>query len=186
MVNISKVQNGDGQVDVTGSAVISDLMSGEAAVRVEVTATDNCGAVNSASDIVNAEDTTPPMINVTISPNDLWPADHMIETITANVTTSNNCPGVAFHLDSVTGDEPDNGQDIGDGNTIDDIQNADFGTSDVTFDFRRERDQEQDGRTYTIINTATDGGGNTTQESSTVFVAHDQDNRTVIPPLLAN
>jgi hypothetical protein len=113
------------------------------------------------------------MISVAVEPDSLWPPDHKMQTITANVVATDNCSDVTVALDSVISDEPDNGTGIGDGNTVDDIQNAAAGTEDLMFDLRRERDQMQDGRTYTVTYEATDGSGNTATDTATVNVAHD-------------
>ena len=117
-------------------------------------------------------DTTPPMISVDLQPEELWPPNHKLEEITASVIATDNCPGVSFVLTSVTSNEPDNG--MADGNTDNDIQNADVGTPDLNFDLRAERAANGDGRTYTATYTATDGSNNEVTDSDTVFVPHSQ------------
>ena len=57
-------------------------------------------------------------------------------------------------------DEPDNGP--GDGNTDNDIQEADPGTDDRNFLLRSERSGNGDGRVYTIAYSVTDCSGNST------------------------
>jgi len=169
-VNIA--QNGDTQVDVSGSVLVSDLMSSPAVMSVGVKGTDNCGASNTDFYEVEIADNTPPEIDVSVSPDSLWPPNHKMVPIQATVTVTDNCPGVSFVLKEITSDEPDNGN--ADGNTVNDIQNADFGTADTEFDLRSERAGNQDGRTYTIVYSAGDNGGNTTDGSATVDVPHDQ------------
>ncbi|MGH9892296.1 MAG: reprolysin-like metallopeptidase, partial [bacterium] len=171
---INKVQNGPTQVDVSGSVLVSDLLSSPAVLQVRVEAEDNCGATDVHHVLVEIADTTPPEISVSVDPSTLWPPDHKMNTIKANVVASDNCPGVSYVLADATSDELDNGTGIGDGNTVNDIQNADLGTPDLDFDLRSERDQEQDGRTYTVTYTATDGSDNSNESSATVTVAHDQ------------
>ena len=167
-------QNGPLQVDVTGSVLVSDLTGSPAMLRVTVDAEDNCALPSSEFVDVSVSDETPPEIDVMVAPTQLWPPNHKLETITANVTATDNCGSVTIALDSIVSDEPDNGVGIGDGNTNDDIQNAAVGTEDLMFDLRRERDQKQDGRTYTITYEATDGSNNTATDDATVHVAHDQ------------
>jgi hypothetical protein len=139
---------------------------------VRVDGTDNCGASTSDYVLVGVADTTPPEIDVSVSPDSLWPPNHKMHTIQANVTATDNCPGVSYVLTEITSDEPDNG--TGDGDTVNDIQNADIGTPDLEFDLRSERAGGQDGRIYTVTYTATDGANNSTNDSATVEVAHDQ------------
>ena len=170
--SIAVVQNGVDQVDVTGSVLISDLLSSPAVVRIEIDAEDSCGAISSEFELVEVADTTPPMISVSLDPDTLWPPDHKLVEITATVVATDNCPGVTFVLDSVTSDEPDN--DIADGNTIDDIQGEAIGTPDLAFLLRAERAGTMDGRTYTATYEAEDGSGNTASDSDTVEVPHDQ------------
>ena len=171
---VNVVQNGSTQVDVSGSVLVSDLMSSPVVVHVQVDGTDNCGEMDSDTVLVEVADTTPPEIDVSVSPDSLWPPNHKLHTIHANVIATDNCPGVSYVLSDITSDEPDNG--TGDGNTDADIQNADFGTPDLEFDLRSERAGGQDGRTYTVTYTATDVGNNSTEDSATVEVPHDKGN----------
>jgi hypothetical protein len=172
--SVSIAQNGALQVDVTGSVLVSDLTSSPATLRITVGATDGCSLLGAQFVDVSVSDETPPEIDVSIMPTNLWPPDHKLETITANVTASDNCPNVSVTLASIVSDEPDNAIGVGDGNTTDDIQDAAFGTEDLMFDVRRERNRMQDGRTYTITYEAADGSGNTATDEVTVHVAHDQ------------
>ncbi len=167
---VNLVQNGDTQVDVSGSILVSDLMSSPATLAVGIKGTDNCGAPKLEFAEVNIEDNTPPQIEVSVSPEMLWPPNHKLVPIQATVTATDNCPGVNYELVSITSDEPDNG--LADGNTIDDIRDAEFGTADLEFTLRRERAGNQDGRTYTIVYGATDNGNNTVEDVATVEVPH--------------
>jgi hypothetical protein len=169
-VNIA--QNGVTQVDVSGSILVSDLLSSPAVLAVGVKGTDNCGASNVDFYEVEIADNMPPEIEVSVSPDTLWPPNHKMEPIQATVTATDNCPGVSYVLKSITSDEPDNG--TGDGDTVNDIQNADYGTPDIEFDLRSERTGNQDGRTYTITYSASDNGNNSTDDSATVEVPHNK------------
>ena len=142
---------------------------------VTFTATDDSANADSCAANVTVEDTVPPTIAVTVSPTVLWPPNHKMVTITANVVVDDVCdPNVAFQLVSITSDEPDNGQ--GDGNTTDDIQGAAFGTPDLTFQLRAERQGNGDGRVYTIVYRALDMSGNTTDAIAQVVVPKSQGN----------
>ncbi len=165
-------QNGVDQVDVSGSVLVSDLMASPALLEVVVSGTDNCGTMDTAFASVEIADNTPPEIDVTVSPESLWPPNHKMKPIQATVTVTDNCPGVSFVLHDITSDEPDNG--IGDGNTVNDIQNAAFGTPDTEFDLRSERAGNGDGRTYTITYSADDLSDNTANDVATVTVPHNK------------
>jgi hypothetical protein len=164
----------DNQVGVEGSVLVSDLTGGPARLRVSIGGTDNCSLQEESFRDVEITDDTPPEISVAVAPQSLWPPNHELETVTATVEASDNCSNVSVVLQEVISDEPDNGTGIGDGNTVGDIQGAALGTEDLQVLLRRERDQQQDGRTYTITYEATDGSNNTATDSATVTVAHDQ------------
>jgi hypothetical protein len=118
-------------------------------------------------------DTTPPAIEISLSRDTLWPPNHKLVEVCATVAVLDDCdPEPDITLVSITSDEPDNG--MGDGDTIDDIQEADYGTDDDCFLLRSERAGGGDGRVYTITYCATDASGNQTCDSTTVEVPHDQ------------
>ena len=141
---------------------------------VTFTATDDSGNESTCEATVNVEDTTPPVLEVALNRYVLWPPNHNMSTILAEVTVTDVCdPEAAFVLAGVSSSEPDNG--MGDGDTENDIQGADLGTADVEFQLRAERMGPGDGRVYTILYTASDESGNTTDSTLTVTVPHDQD-----------
>ncbi len=136
------------------------------------TAEDCHGNTSQCSSWVTVEDTTPPEIDVVIDRDVLWPPNPKMADIYANVTVSDICCAVpTYVLTSITSDEPDN--DKGDGNTVDDIQGASYGTPDLAFQLRSERSGKGDGRVYTAIYTATDCSGNTASDTAYVRVPHD-------------
>lgn len=118
-------------------------------------------------------DTTPPSLQVSLSPSVLWPANHRMSPITASITVSDDKdPNPKVELVSITANEPVNG--TGDGNTADDIQGAAFGSDDRQFSLRAERSGNGSGRIYTVTYLARDAAGNTTTATATVTVPHDQ------------
>ncbi|HEX7880839.1 MAG TPA: FlgD immunoglobulin-like domain containing protein, partial [Candidatus Eisenbacteria bacterium] len=140
---------------------------------VVFTATDGSNNAASCTTSVTVEDTTPPEITVVLSRDALWPPNHKMADISAEVTVTDICdPNPTFVLTSVTSDEPDNG--LGDGDTPNDIQGVTYGEADTEFQLRSERAGNRDGRKYTIIYTASDISGNTTLDTTCVFVPHDQ------------
>ena len=127
-----------------------------------------------ATTSVTVTDTTVPSLHVTLTPTSLWPANHKMVRITATVNFADSCgPAPSVVLTSITSSQPDNGQ--GDGDTANDIQDAQIGTFDRSFLLRAERfGGDPNGRTYTITYTATDASGNHTSRIATVRVPHSK------------
>lgn len=171
---VNKMQVNATTVTLNGSVLVSDLTSSPAILGIEVEAEDLCGTGADDFAEVEVSDTIPPTISVGLDPGMLWPPNHKLVDIEATVVAEDNCPGVSFELVSASSDEPDNGP--ADGNTTDDIQDAETGTPDVNFKLRAERAGNGDGRTYTATYTATDGSDNEATDSDTVEVPHDQMN----------
>ena len=169
---INVMQVSPTEVSVTGSILAFDLLSSPAKLSVSVSAEDGCGAATNDSAEAVIVDDIPPTIDVTLDPDSLWPPNHKMVAVAADVTVDDNCPGVSFVLMSLTSDEPDNGN--GDGNTVNDVQDADVGTPDVSFSLRSERAGGGDGRVYTATYTATDGSDNEATDSATVTVPKNQ------------
>ena len=110
-------------------------------------------------------DLTPPTIEVSVTPDVLWPPNHKYRTVAATVAVEDAVdPSPTVRLVSVTSNEPDNGED--DGNTVDDIVIVD----DTTFELRAERSGTGSGRIYTITYEAEDAAGNTAVATATVTV----------------
>ncbi len=108
--------------------------------------------------IVN--DTTPPEISVSVSPDTLWPPNHKMVLCTPTVVASDNCnPGPSVSSPSITMNE---------GNESDYQIHS---SGDVYL--RCERSGNTRSRIYTITYTATDEAGNTANASATVTVPHD-------------
>lgn len=146
----------------------------------------NDGVVDSDFDIVKitATDTIPVEItSITATPDTLWPPNHKMVPISVTVTSTDNCDSApSIQLESIIMNEGEltNTYDatydstIGTGNTMNDIQDAEFGTADYNFSLRAERSGKSSGRIYTIIYSATDASGNTTTANATVTVPHNQ------------
>lgn len=116
-------------------------------------------------------DRTAPTLNVSVSPNKLWPANHKYVDVKATVTKSDNAdPNPTLTLVSVTSNEPDNG--LGDGDAPDDIVIV----NDLNVKLRAERSGTGTERLYTITYKVTDACGNFTTQTATVAVPHDNGN----------
>ncbi len=134
-------------------------------------ATDGSSNTSTATQPVTVQDTTPPTLHVTVSPAVLWPPNHKMVTIRAQVEVADACDGTpTVKLISIGSNEPDNG--LGDGDTVNDIQGAAFGTDDREFQLRAERSGRGTGRIYSIVYEASDGSGNTTLQTVVVTVPH--------------
>ena len=118
-------------------------------------------------------DHTPPRLTVTLSPTVLWPPNHQLQDVAATlVVTDDHDPHPTVRLVSITSSEPDNG--LGDGDTPNDIQSADFGTDDRQFQLRAERSGTGSGRIYTVTYEARDAAGNAAQVAVQVTAPHDR------------
>ena len=141
--------------------------------QVSFTATDHAGNAASCSVTVTVEDTTPPEIEAALNRDVLWPPNHKMSPIEAEVSVTDICdPDPTFVLTSIASNESDNG--LGDGDFRHDIQGAAYGTDDEAFQLRSERAGNGDGRTYTILYTAMDMSGNTAADTVYVRVPHDR------------
>lgn len=137
---------------------------------VTLSATDDSGNEGSDTVTVTVVDTTPPEIDATVTPDFLWPPNHKYVEVTATVTAYDVCDdSPTITLVSITSNEPDNENGIGDGNTVNDIAIID----DFTFKLRAERAGTGSGRAYTITYQAADESGNTALVSVTITVPHD-------------
>ena len=133
----------------------------------------NDGLVDSEPDYVDIiiEDTTPPMIEVTVTPDQLWPPNHKMVDILADVTVSDLCDqNPVWNLLSITSNEPEEGPGK---KHSPDIMGHEPGTQDVEFQLRAERLGGGEGRIYTIIYEVADGSGNMAFAEAQVTVPHD-------------
>src|SRR5262249_5935294 len=134
-------------------------------------------ALNSGQDTTAtfAVDTTPPVATLTLTPNILWPPNHKLVSVHANLTlTDASTTSPTATLVSITSNEPD--VSAGTGNFPNDIQGATLGTDDRDFLLRSERDGLGSGRVYTVTYLVRDALGNGRVVAGYVVVPHDQDN----------
>jgi len=126
-----------------------------------------------STDIVSVQvvDTTPPKVHLALTPSMLWPPNHKLVDVHANLAVE-ECGPYTVTLESVTSNEPDNG--LGDGDTVGDIQGASIGTADVDLKLRAERAGGGSGRIYTLVYKIVDAVGLETIAQAQVRVPHDQ------------
>ena len=132
-------------------------------------ATDDSGNTGTDNVTIEAVDTTPPEVNVSVDPDIMWPPNHKYVEVETVVTVYDAVdPSPALSLVSVTSNEADNGK--GDGNTTNDIVIL----GDTMFKLRAERSGTGEGRTYTMTYRATDASGNSAEASVTITVPHNK------------
>lgn len=108
----------------------------------------------------------PPTLNITLTPNVLWPPNNKYVTVQASFNATSDVASI--ELLSITSNEPDD--TTGNGKFINDIVIID----NATFNLRAERMGSGTGRIYTITYIATNGCGATTTVTATVTVPHNQ------------
>lgn len=122
----------------------------------------------------------PPSISaLSCDPDTLWPPNHKYVAVTVKATTNT---GDRWDVASVTSDQPDDADGVGDGETINDSVIGDKGSGAgdqraAVVNLRAERcgvmSRQGVGRTYTIVVRAWNTAGQTFASCS-VYVPHDQ------------
>jgi hypothetical protein len=145
---------------------------------VTLVVTDSFDETASDEVIITVEDSTPPEISVSVSPDTLWPPNHKMVLCTPTLIVSDNCDSSpTVNLVSVSSNESDEAYAYdpafdmytSEGHTDGDIQIV---NDDIYL--RAERSGEGDGRIYTITYEAADASGNPASASATVTVPHNQ------------
>ena len=166
--------------NIIGTAAIVQTTVGLGTHTFTLTVTDSGDLSSSAMTHVTVGDTTAPTLQVSLSPNLLWPPNHNLVPISATVQASDSCDAnPAVSLVSITSSEPDEG--LGDGDQPNDIQAIGggpivFGTDVRSFLLRAERSgAEGNGRIYTVTYSAKNGAGNSVSVSAQVIVPANGD-----------
>ncbi len=158
---------------LTGPVVTPTLPLGTHVITLTVDDGNGAQGQASTSITVIVQDTTPPSLRVTLSPNLLWPPDHRMVMISADIYISDVCdPNPVVRLVSIVSNEPDNG--LGDGDFPNDITGAETGTDDRVFSLRAERSGTGNGRIYTGTYAAADHSGNPSSLAVSVIVPHSK------------
>jgi hypothetical protein len=159
----------------TGRTLTVPLSPGAHAITLKVT--DSTGRTDTDDlllTVVDSVDTLPPSGSVALSRGTLWPPNHRMVAVTAQVTASDQCGNpFTVTLDSVTSSEPDDAPGGADGSTTGDIADATTGTPDFQFSLRAERSSTGPGRIYTVTYRISDNQGHSSLASGTVHVTHD-------------
>ena len=155
---------------IAGQKISVELPLGTHTISLTVSDGKDTAAVSTQ---VTVQDTTAPIVNLSLSPSILWPPDHKMKDIVATIIANDHCDShPTVTLFSIKSSEPDNG--VGDGDTAQDIQNAAFGADDRSFSLRAERAGGGSGRVYTVTYKTTDHSGNKTLVSGEVRVPHSK------------
>jgi len=132
---------------------------------VTARATDGSGNTATCSFTVTVNDVEPPVIHdLAVTPPVLWPPNHKMKVITADYTSTDNCPGPITCQITVTSNETENG--TGDGDAAPDWEIL----NDHHLKLRAERAGNGNGRIYTVKISCTDQYGNTGTGTRTVLV----------------
>ena len=113
----------------------------------------------------------PPTLSVALAPSILTPMNHKMVAIVATIVAHDSCGSpLSPLLVSIVSSEPDDAPGQTDGHTLNDIQGAEIGTTDLQFQLRAERDSSGSGRIYTVTYAVTDSVGQTQSASGIVSV----------------
>jgi len=153
-----------------GSGEIIQAILALGSHQVTLVVTDAAGQQATAASAVVVVDTAPPALAVGVAPTSLWPPNHRMVEVQAQVVVADVCGAATFELVSVVSNEPDDAPGEGDGRTLGDVAGAGEVPGDTTFLIRAERSATGDGRIYTATYRATDASGNTRTAAATVVV----------------
>ena len=114
-------------------------------------------------------DNEPPILNVSVSPDSIWPPNHKMVEVEYEIDVVDNLdPNPTTEVVGVAVTEPDDIQ--GSGNTEPDFEL----TSDGRIFVRAERSGTGQKRVYTVTFKAEDNAGNTSFASADIIVPHDR------------
>ncbi len=160
--------------NVVGRSAIVELTLTMGTHTFTLTVTDLGGLSSRATTHVTVQDTAPPTLWVSLSPNVLWPPNHKLVQVTATVDASDACgSNTAVVLVSITSNDQDHGR--GHGNRENDIQAVGggpvpFGTDVRSFMLRAEYSGKGTKLIYTVTYMAKNASGHTALATAQVRV----------------
>ncbi len=144
----------------SGETLLANLDLGEHVITLVVT--DSAAETSEAEVTVVIEDTTPPIVTVSLEQISLWPPNHMLVDVGLAFEAVDACdPAPVASISSVTSDEPTG-------------QSPDAEVDGEELRLRAQRDGGGDGRVYVVTVTATDASGNSGSASGSAGVSHNQ------------
>lgn len=145
---------------VNNAPITSPYIFPVGTTTVTAVATNSTGTA-SCTFTVRVNDTEAPVItNMSASPNELWPPNNKMRDVEIAYTSTDNCPGMATCVLSVSSNEAGGSDDY----TILDAHHVKL---------RAQREGSGSGRVYTITTRCTDVAGNFKTATTTVTVPHD-------------
>lgn len=135
---------------------------------------DGVNAPFSNTILVEVIDTNAPTLAPVANPMILWPPNHKMINVIIQANASDSSGETVTLNATVSSNEPQDG--TGDGDIAPDWTNPSINqaTGVINFQLRAERSGSGSGREYTIIITATDSAGNTSDSAVVIVVAHDK------------
>jgi hypothetical protein len=113
-------------------------------------------------------DTTPPLVSLILTPNQLRPADNQMVRVRAFITTRDGQDRqLEVRLEAITHNEANS--------AADDVAGAEFGTDDRAFRLRAANSgKSRAGRIYEVVYSVTDWSGNKTFATAYVRVPRNR------------
>jgi len=155
----------------SGVTVRAVLPLGIHAITLRVT--DRAGASSTDETSIRVADTVPPQISVDLTPDILWPPNHQMVGISAEVTVTDACGQPAAILASIQSGGKANASRRS-ASTAGDVSGAELGTPDFNFQLRAERAASRGGWSYLVTYVATDAAGNQSSATGAIRVLHDR------------
>jgi len=140
---------------------------------VTLRVTDRAGASATSETSIRIADTVPPRISVHLTPDLLWPPNHQMVDISAEVTVTDACGHPGVILSSIQGSGQANASRRS-ASTGSAVSGAEMGTSDFNFQLRAEQSTSKQGWSYLVTYSATDAAGNQSSATGVVRVYHDR------------
>ena len=152
------------RTDLFGAAVDGVMY----AIGGDLTGNDHVTTVNEAfePDAPEPPDTTPPLASLQVTPGVMWPPNHALVSVQAQLTATDDSGSFTVEGPFVSSTDPIEG--LGDGDTSPDW----IIDSQYAIRLRAERSGPERGRTYTIRYVVRDLAGNSVTVSATVSVPH--------------
>jgi endo-1,4-beta-xylanase len=165
-----KINNGEWVPYTNGIQVTNEGVN-----TVYYRSVDKAGNTEDTKSVEVMIDKSAPTLDFSLNQSVITNRNHQMVPITTTVNPNDPLSGVAsVQLVSIVSNQPDNG--TGDGNTIQDIQGAEFGTLDTNFLVRAERSISGD-RIYTVTYKVIDNVGNSTVGTQTITVKHNNSSK---------
>jgi glucuronoarabinoxylan endo-1,4-beta-xylanase len=164
--------NGGSQITYSGPFTLDK----DGSYQIDYCSVDRAGNTEETQTFQINMDKTAPIFQLSLDSNAIWPPNHKMVPVQANLAYSDAGSGIAtVKLLSISSNEPDEG--LGEGDLPGDVQGAEFGTMDTQFSVRTERSAAGTGRVYSITYEVTDVAGNTTRQKVDITVSHDMSNK---------